>query len=315
MYAIGAGALAPAGAFAQQKVARIGLLGLANATAYAANIDAFLSGLKDLGYIDGKNIRIEYRWADGHYDRLKDLAAELVQQKVELIVTHGSGAQAAKSASATIPIVTYVGDIVAVGLAASFAHPGGTITGSSFFGPEISVKRLEVFKEGLSGLRSASLFYNASSGTFKAARDAVQSAAAKMNVKLAEHPIKSAEDIEGTFAAIARDRSQGVVLLEDPMLIANFKTIAGIALKRRLPSIGYTDYAEAGGLMTSGVSLVELWRRHAYFVDKILKGAKPADIPIEQPTRFELVINLKTAKALGIKLPQTLIQRADRLIE
>lgn len=315
LVAVGAGLLAPVRAISQQKTARIGLLGLANATAYAAQIDAFRAGLKDLGYVEGKNIYVEYRWAEGHYERLKDLAAELVQQKVELIVTHGPGTAAAKNVTTTLPIVTYVGDIVALGFASSLAHPGGNITGSSFFGPEIAAKRLEILKEALPRLNVAGALYNTSANIGRAALEAIHAAAKQLKLKLDEHGVRGPDEIEGAFAAMARNRVQGVVVLDDPMLIANFKTVAAQASKNRLASVGFTGYADAGGLITSGVSLIELWRRHAYFVDKILKGAKPGDIPIQQPTKFELVLNQRTATALGLKLPQSLIQRADKITQ
>jgi len=310
-------ALLPLVSMAQQpaKTARIGVLGLANPTAYAAQLDAFRGGLKELGYVEGKNIQIDYRWADGRYERLPDLAAELVNLKVEVIVTHGTGSMAAKSVTTTIPIVTYIGDMVGSGLAVSLARPGGNVTGSSFLGPELTAKRLELLKEAAPRVTRVAVIINGASRTGKPALDAMQVTAKQLKLSLHNYSVNGPEDIDGAFAAITRDRINALVVLDDPMLIANFKTMAGLALKHRLPAIGFTGFADAGGLMTSGVSLIDLWRRDAYFVDKLLKGANAANLPIEQPTKFELIVNLKTAKAIGVKIPQTLIQRADKVIE
>ncbi len=310
-------ALVPFVSIAQQPVrmARIGVLGLANPTAYAAQIDAFRGGLKDLGYVEGKNIQIDYRWADGRYERLRDLAAELVNLKVEVIVTHGNGGAAAKSVTGTIPIVTYMGDMVASGLAASLARPGGNVTGSSFLGAELTAKRLELLKEAAPRVTTIAVMSNQASPSSKTTLNAMQATAKQLKLGLRTYPVNEPADIEGAFAAIIRDRAHALVVLDDPMLIANFKAIAASALSHRLPAIGFTGFADAGGLMTNGVSLIDLWRRDAYFVDKLLKGAPAASLPIEQPTKFELIVNLKTAKSIGVKVPQTLIQRADKVIE
>ena len=315
MLALGS-ALAPLASWAQPaKTARIGVLGLANPAAYAAQLDAFRAGLRELGYVEGRNIAIEYRWADGHYDRLKVLAEELAGLKVEVIVTHGSGAMAAKSVTTTTPIVTYIGDMVAAGLAASLARPGGNVTGTSFLGPELTAKRLELLKDAVPRLAQVAFVRNPASVSSSRISETMNAAARQLKMTLHAYDVKEPAQLEAVFAAMVKDRVGAIVILDDPMFIANNKAIGDLALKHRLPAIGFTGFAEAGGLMTSGVSLVELWRRHAYFVDKILKGANPANIPIEQPTKFELVINLKTAKALGLKIPQTLQVRADRVIE
>ncbi len=310
-------ALSPLASWAQQpaKTARIGVLGLANPVAYAAQLDAFRAGLRELGYIEGRNIAIEYRWADGHYERLKELAAELAGLKVDVIVTHGAGSMAAKSVTTTTPIVTYVGDMVAAGLAASLARPGGNITGASFLGPELTAKRLELLKEAVPRLAQVAFVRNPAGGSSSRVSETMNAAARQLKMTLHTYEVKEPAQLDAVFAAMVKDHVGAIVLLDDPMFIANYKAIGDLALKHRLPAIGFTGFAEAGGLMTSGVSLVELWRRHAYFVDKILKGANPATLPIEQPTKFELVINLKTAKALGLKIPQTLLQRADKVIE
>lgn len=315
MLALGS-ALAPLASWAQPaKTARIGVLGLANPAAYAAQLDAFRAGLRELGYVEGRNIAIEYRWADGHYDRLKVLAAELAGLKVDVIVTHGAGAMAAKSDTTTTPIVTYIGDMVAAGLAASLARPGGNVTGTSFLGPELTAKRLELLKDAVPRLAQVAFVRNPASVSSSRISETMNAAARQLKMTLHAYDVKEPAQLEAVFAAMVKDRVGAIVILDDPMFIANNKAIGDLALKHRLPAIGFTGFAEAGGLMTSGVSLVELWRRHAYFVDKILKGANPANIPIEQPTKFELVINLKTAKALGLNIPQTLVQRADKVIE
>ncbi len=223
---------------------------------------------------------------------------------------------AAKSVTTTTPIVTYVGDMVSQGLAASLAHPGGNVTGSSFLGPELTAKRLELLREAVPRLARVGFVRNpVVSLSFSRINETMSAAARQLKIALQTYDVKGPGELEGVFAVMAKDRVNAIVLFDDPMLIANYKTIGELAIKHRLPVVGFTGFAEAGGLMTSGVSLIELWRRDAYFVDKILKGANPANIPIEQPTKFELVINLKTAKALGLKIPQTLIQRADKVIE
>jgi putative ABC transport system substrate-binding protein len=310
-------ALAPLVSLAQQpaKTARIGVLGLANPTAYAAQLEAFRGGLKDLGYVEGKNILIDYRWADGHYERLRDLTAELVKLKVEVLVTHGAGGVAAKSVTSTIPIVTYMGDMVASGLAASLARPGGNVTGSSFLGAELTAKRLELLKEATPRVIKIAVISNAASPGAKPTFNAMQATAKQLKLDLRIYSVNGPADIEGAFTAISKDRADALTVLDDPMLIANFKAIAASALKHRLPAIGFTGFADAGGLMTSGVSLIDLWRRDAYFVDKLLKGTNAENLPIEQPTKFELIVNLKTARAIGVRIPQTLIQRADKVIE
>ncbi len=297
------------------KIARIGVLGLANPVAYAPMIEALRAGLRELGHVEGTNLVIEFRWAEGKYDRLPELAAELVRLKVDVIVTHGSGTLPAKAATTTIPIVTYVGDMVTLGVASSLARPGGNVTGSSYLGPELSAKRLELLKEAVPRITQVAVLRNSASSTGNTAFQAMEMTAKHLKLGLRIYGVKSPDDFDSAFMAMAKNHSSALAIADDPMLITNFKALADLATKRRLPAIAFTGFAEAGGLMTSGVNLIELWRRHAYFVDKILKGGNPATIPIEQQPRFELVINLKTAKTLGIKIPQTLVQRADKVIE
>jgi putative ABC transport system substrate-binding protein len=309
---------APLTAKAQQpaKIYRIGLLGAISPSAYAPFIEAFRQGLRDLGYVEGKNIVIDSRWAEGRYERLPDLAAELVRLKVDVIVTHGPPAsRAAKEATTTTPIVmALVGDAVATGLVASLARPGGNITGSSFFLPELSAKRLELLKEAIPGVTRVAVFVNPGNPTFPPALKAMELTAGSSGVELQQVKVRAANEIEGAFAAMAKRRAHALVVIEDALFSAHARRIAELATKSRLPTMGFTEYAEAGGLMSYGVNRSDLWRRAAVFVDKILKGAKPADLPVEQPTRFELVINLKTAKALGLTIPPSIMVRADQVI-
>jgi len=277
-------------------------------------VEALRAGLREFGYVEGRNIAIEFRWAEGNYDRLPELAAELVRLKVDLIVTHTTaGTRAAKQATATIPIViAATGDPVQAGLVASFARPGGNVTGSSFLGPEIAAKRLDLLKEALPRIRRIAVLFNVNG---RYIFNAMGRAAGSLKVELYEAVVQGPDEIESAFAKMVNWRADGVIVVEDPVLVSRAKAIAELALKRRLPAIGFAQIAEAGGLMAFGASIPEMHRRAAYFIDKILKGAQPGDLPIEQPTKFELIINMKTAKALGIRIPQAILVRADKVIE
>ena len=319
--ALGASALAaPLASFAQQqpaKVAWIGFLGAESASGYASRVEALRTGLRDLGYAEGKNIVIEYRWAEGNYERLPGLAAELVRLKVDVIVTHGSVAtRAAKQATAAIPIVIgSTGDAVATGLVASLAQPGGNITGLTFFGREISAKRLELLKEALPRITQVAVLLNPANPAHRATLESMEIAARSLKLGLQPFEMVGPKEFESAFAAMAKKRVGAVAILEDAMFLANARRIAGLAAKHRLPLIGPKEYAEAGGLLAYGVNIPDMWRRAAVYVDKILKGAKPADLPVERATRFEMVVNMKTAKALGIKIPNSILVRADKVIE
>ncbi len=319
--ALGACVLAaPLAAFAQQqgKVWRIGFLGTASASGFARRVEALKAGLRDLGYVEGKNLVIEFRWAEEKYERLPELAAELVRLKVDVIVTHGPiGSPAAKNATTTIPIVvTAVPDPVALGLVASLARPGGNVTGMASLSPEVAAKRLELLKDAFPRIRRVAVLLNpdspSASGPYFRPMEAT---AASLKLELHQFGARGPGEFESAFAAMAKRRVDAVVVLDDGMLAANVGAIAKLAAKMRLPSIGLGEFAEAGGLMAYGVNRLESFRRAATFVDKILKGAKPADLPVEQPTRFETVLNLKTAKALGIKISNSILVRADRVIE
>jgi len=311
--------LAPLAGEAQQtgKVHRIGFLGQTSASAQAIGVEALRAGLRDFGYVEGKNIVIEFRWAEGKYDRLPDLAAELVRLKVDVLVTGGTaGISAVKHATTTIPVVmTSSGDAVASGLVASLARPGGNITGSTFFVPELMAKRVELLKEALPRTRRVAALVNADDPSHVPVLKAMETTARSLTVELQKFAVRGPHDFEGAFSAMAKSRVDAVVVQEDSLLTANNKGITDLAVTKRLLSAGSTRFAEFGGQIGYGPSGRDMARRAAYFVDKILKGANPADLPVERPTKFELVVNLKAAKALGLTIPQTLLLRADQVIE
>ncbi len=292
-------------------------MGAESASGYTSRVDALRAGLRDLGYVEGKNIVIEFRWADGKNDRLPELAAELVRLKVDVLVTHAVPAtRAAKQATTTIPIVTAaVADPVALGLVASLARPGGNITGSTFFFAEIIAKRLELLKEAMPRITQVAVLLNPDNPSMGPNFRAMELKAKSLKVVLQRFEARGPNEFENAFSAMAKKRVDAVAVVEDPMFIANAKGLADLAAKQRFSSIGFNEFAEAGGLIGYGANYLEMWRRAAYFVDKILKGAKPGDLPIEQPTRFELVVNMKTAKALGVKISQSILVRADKVIE
>ena len=325
-----AGLLAPPlAAEAQQtgKVARIGFLeqGGSGSTPGSGNSHrAFRQQLRALGYVEGQNIVIEYRYAEGRAERLPDLAAELVSLKVDVIVSGGTLAPlAAKRATTTIPIVlAAAGDPVGTGLVPSLAKPGGNITGLSNLGAELSGKRLQLFKEIVPALSRVAILWNSANLVVALAMRETEAAARTLGLEVQSLEVRGPDDFENALlerkvlqAAISGG-ARALFVIEDPLLFRYLKRIADFAAGHRLPSMGlYRQFAEAGGLMTFGASLADLYRRAAIFVDKILKGAKPADLPVEQPTTFELVINLKTANALGLKILPSVLARADEVIE
>ncbi|MEO8188263.1 MAG: ABC transporter substrate-binding protein [Burkholderiaceae bacterium] len=314
--------LMPLHGLAQQPAAtipRIGFLGVSTPAAWTARVDAFRAGLRDLGYVEGKNIAIEFRFAQGQYDRLPELAAELVRLKVDVIVTHSvPGALAAKQATAKHPIpvvMTNVSDAVGSGIVASLARPGGNVTGDTFFVPELAAKRLELLKDAIPRLRRVAVLANPDNAGTGQSLHAMEIAAKELNVALLWFHVRSPGDLDGAFAAMTKENVDALAVIEDIVLIQSHKRIAELAVKQRLPSISFIEYADMGGLFGYGANFLALYRRAPVFVDKILKGAKPADIPIERPTTFELVINMKTAKALGLAVPTAIRLRADRQIE
>ena len=320
LIALGASSLsAPRPSFAQQqgKVWRIGFLSSESPSSYRTRVEALRAGLRDLGYEEGKNLVIEFRWAEGKNDLLPELAAELVRLKVDVLVTHGTiPLRAAKNATATIAIVFATsGDVIAMGFVTSLARPGGNMTGSIFFASELNAKRIEILKEVFPRITQVGVLSNQGNPANSAMLQTMQTTARSLKVTLHEFPVRGPREFDSALSAMVKQRVGAVVFNEDPMFLANGKLIADLAAKRRLPSIAGSEFVEAGGLMSYGVNLLGLYRRAAFFVDKILKGTKPGDIPIEQATRFELIVNLKTAKALGVNIPQTLLQRADKVIE
>jgi putative ABC transport system substrate-binding protein len=309
---------APFAAEAQQtrKVPRVGVLA-GQSPELAPPILALRQGLSELGYVEGQNIAIEWRWTQGKVERYPDLAAELVKLKVDIIVAAATpGAQAAQRATRTIPIVMgFVSDPVAIGLVASLARPGGNITGLAVPTAEIVGKRLQLLREvAPTGTRIAVLIDPSQDNS--ASLRGTEAAARALGVQLQVWEARSGDDLDRAFTAIARERAAGIIILPSTAFVTSRARIAQLAAKHRLPtSASGRALTEAGCLMSYGASQPDLARRAAYFVDKILKGAKPADLPVEQPTKFELVINMKTAKALGLTIPPSLLGRADQIIE
>jgi ABC-type uncharacterized transport system substrate-binding protein len=284
----------------------------------AALLGAFREGLRDLGYIEGKNLSIEARFDEGHYERLSALATELVRLKVQAIVAYSTPAsQAAQSATQSIPIVmSTVVDPLKTGLVASLGRPGGNVTGLSLMAPEIVGKQLQLLRELTPKLSRAAVLWNPANASNVPQLRAAEAAAPALGLRLQPLEASGPDQIDRAFAAMTRERVDGLVVLVDGVLIDNRAKITRLAEKNRLPAVyGIRELVETGGLMFYGANPADLNRRAAIFVDKILKGVKPADLPVEHPITFELVINLKTAKALGLTIPQTLLLRADHVIE
>jgi putative ABC transport system substrate-binding protein len=311
---------APLAAQAQQpagKVPRIGLLAPRSPSTFVTEIAAFRQGLHELGYREGENILIEYRWAEGRYDRLAELAAELVQHGVDVIVTSGTPrTRAAKEATRTIPIVMAIsGDAMATRLIASLARPGGNVTGSSYLFPELNATRLERLKEIILGATRVAVLVNPANLSHRPALKVMERMAPSLGIELQYLQVRGPEELGHAFSAATTRHADAVMVLDDAMLFTERARIAELGAKSRLPTIfGDADGARVGGLFSYGPNFPHLWQRAAVYLDKILKGAKPADLPVEQPTKFELVINLKTAEALGITIPPTLLFLADEVI-
>ena len=313
---------APLAALAQQrqeKVARIGFLSSTNPSSPAsiARVGTLRAGLRDLGYVEGRNLAIEFRWAEDNTDRLPALAAELVRLKVDLIVSQGTPATlAAKRATSTIPIVMpNTGDPVAVGIVTGLARPGGNITGTTYFLPEINAKRLEFIREVMPGLKRVAVLMNSSNPLMVPILREMGLAAESLKLELQHFDARRPDEFESAFAAMEKRHVEAVVVADDVTFIANARAIVQLAQKHRLPSLGFLEAAEYGVLIAYGVNLIETFRRAAYFVDRILKGTAPSDLPIERATKFELVINRATARTLGLMIPPELLLRADRVIE
>jgi putative ABC transport system substrate-binding protein len=297
---------------------RIGFLGPGTPKDWRPGIEAIRLGLQDHGYVESKNITIEYRWAENRYDRLPELAAELVRLDLHVIVTVGTPCTLAlKRATSTTPIVmSIIGNPVENGVVASLARPGGNITGSSFFSDEITAKRLEILKTAHPGLVRVGVLSNSQNIAAASGKRAMDSAAHTLNVETQYLDVRRPDGLDSALA-VATTHSDGLVLADEQVLNVGDspRRIADFALRHRLPSVGPAHYAQAGGLIGYGVVWTDIVRRSMVLVDKILKGAKPVDLPIQQATKFELMINLKTAKALGLTIPPSLLARADQIIE
>jgi len=306
-------------AAAQQptKVPRIGYLSALSQPADSYRREAFRQGLRDLGYVEGKNITIEYRYAEGKLDLLPDLAAQLVRLKVDIIVTQSTlDAYAARQSTSTIPILmTASGDAVGTGIVASLARPGGNVTGLTSLSRELSGKRLELLKEAVRGLSRVAVLWNAADPDKARDVEETQLQARTLGLELQSLEIRDPKDFDGAFRTATRKRAGALLILGDSLTIIHQSRIVDLAAKSRLPTMHeQREFVEAGGLMAYGPSVLGLFRHVATYVDKILKGRKPADLPVEQPMKFEFVINLKTAKQIGLTIPPNLLVRADRVI-
>jgi putative tryptophan/tyrosine transport system substrate-binding protein len=305
---------------AQQRgnVPRIGFLAAPSSPFFSTRMNAFREGLYDLGYVEGKNIAIEYRYAGGKLDRLPALAAELVRLKVDVIVTSSApGAVAAKNATGTIPIVfVTAGDPVDMGLVTSLARPSSNITGLTTHAPELSGKRLELLKEVVPRITRVAVLWNPSNPGFSEILKEMQAASRAHALQLQSLEVRSLEDIEGAFESLTRSRAHAIIVLSDPVINTHHRLILDFAAKYGLPAMyGGPEVVDAGGLMSYGPSFTDQYSHAATYVDKILKGTKPADLPVKRPMKFELVINLKTAKQIGLTIPESVLYRVDRVIK
>jgi len=299
-------------------VYRIGFLVPRSSANFGGRVDAFRAGLRELGYVEGKNLTIEWRFADGEYDRLPALAYQLIQSKIDVLVVDSTpGVKVAHAATTTIPIVMIsVGDPVASGFVASLSRPGGNITGLSNVVGDVSAKYVELLHVAVPGLKSVAVFTNPDNSTHPKIASQVRTAATTIRVKVSPIVARTPAEIEAGFGTIRKEGVDALIVLGDPFFGQQGRQIGELALKSRLPTLlTNRSLAEAGGLMSYGQDLSEHYRRAATYVDKILKGAKPRDLPVEQSTKIELVINLKTAKALGLTIPQSLLLRADEVIQ
>src|SRR6516162_1640677 len=309
----------PLAARAQQpgKLPTIGFMGANNATWERASTDAFVQRLRELGWIENRTVAIEYRWAEGRDELFAEIAAEFIRLKVDVILTYATPSSiAAKKATAVIPIVfAAAGDPVGTGLVASLARPGGNITGLSIQQTDLASKRLEILRELLPGLRTLAILFDTDSPNAVLESGEVQTAAHTLGLDMVTSKVRGVEDIAPAFDAL-KGRAEALYVCSSPLLTTNRIRVNNLALGMRVPTIyGFRDYIEAGGLMSYGPNLPSLFRRAADYVDKILRGAKPGDLPVEQPTKFDFIINLTTAKILGLEVPPSLVARADEVIE
>jgi putative ABC transport system substrate-binding protein len=310
----GAAAARPLAVRAQSgRTYRIGFLGVTSEGEFRRQLEALKRGLRQLGYEEGKNLVIEYRWAERQYDRLPDLAAELVKLRIDLLVAHSTpGVRAAKQSTSTIPVVmAIVGDPIAASLVESLSRPGGNLTGLTFFFAEIAAKRVELIKEAIPTLTRVAVFVNPANQSTPIALTAMQHMAGSLGVELVAIEVGAREEIADAMAR----RAGALVAIEDPMFISNATEIAALAEQHGLPMIGFRPQADVGALMDYGVDVADMYFRSAALVDKVLKGTRPADLPIERAVKFDLIVNLKSAKTLGIELPTSLLLRANEVIE
>jgi putative ABC transport system substrate-binding protein len=313
---------APLAADAQAagKVYRIGVLSpFPSSYGPGPSFEAFRQTFRDLGYVDGRNVALEYRWADGRPDRLPDLAAELVRLGVDVVFSAWStpAALATKKATNTIPVIfAGVGDAVGVGLVGSLARPGGNVTGSTFITEETIGKQLELLKEVVPRITRVGVVINPGNPVYGPVLRGSEAPARALGLQLTIVGVQGAEDLESAFRVAIREHVDGFVVLRDPVLVTNQSRLLTLVANSRRPAMyGMREFVDNGGLMSYGPSLVEMYRRAAYLVDKILRGAKPTDLPVEQTTKFDFVVNLKTAKTLGLTIPQSVLARADEVIE
>lgn len=302
---------------APTKIFRIGYLSTVSADSLPKRVQAFRAALQDLGYRERRDFVIEYRWADGKYERLPDLLADLVRLKVDVIVTHGTpGVLAAKQATTSIPVVmAVVGDALGSGAVTNLARPGGNVTGLTFFNPELAAKRLELLKEIVPTLTRVGVLLNLANPMNEPTLPEMKRVAEPLKLELELFDVRAVTNFEGAFAGMMAKRIGALVVIDDAVLLANAPKVAALALQQRLPSCGWPDFATDGGLLAYGVDFLDMYRRAATFVDKILKGAKPGDLPVERSTKFETIVNLKTAKVLGLEIPYNLLARANEVIE
>ena len=300
------------------KIPRLGFLIASSASSYTARVEAFRRRLRELGYVEGKNIVIEYRYAEGKLERLPDLAAELVRLKVDVIVTGGGQTiLAAKKATATIPIVFAASnDPVGTGLVSSLARPGGNITGLSNIAQDLDGKRLELLKEAFPKVARVAFLWDSGGTRGNVRLTDMQAAAKALGVKLQSVPVRTLDDFESAFARAKKERAQALITSAGSVITNQQRQVLDFAAKNRLPAMYPTsEFVDAGGLMSYAPNNADLWRRAADFVDKILKGTKPADIPVEQPMKFEFIVNLKAAKQIGVTIPPTVLVRAERVLK
>src|SRR5499433_1457503 len=318
LVALGGAAAWPLAARAQQaaKVPTIGFLGSGTPITAGAWVVAFAQRLRELGWIEGRTIKIDLRWAEGRNDRSGEIVTDFVRLKVDVIVTYGSEhIQIAKEATSTIPIVALMGDPVGSGLVASLAHPGGNLTGLSGQNADLNGKRFELLHEIVPNLRRLAVLFNGNNLAYRLESDIVRAAAIPLGLEVLAAEIRSGDDIAPTFAAIATD-ADALLVVGEPLTFTYRSQISALALAARLPTTYSTrGYVEAGGLMSYGPNFPALFQRMADYVNKLLRGTKPEDLPVEQPTRYDLIVNLTTAKALGLKIPESFLLRADEVIE